>query len=270
MIQNIEPHKFDNQFKKSIPCADSIILSFRNNKILCSITDGNLEYPRFNSKFYNIKYLFSIDNCAYFLADADEFDKFTFVDIQKLRACTPKYSSFAGFTGYHLYNWYSKNIFCSACGERLFDSQKERALLCKCGNIIYPRIDIAVIVGVIRSGRLLLTRYSPEHSTYRRLTLVAGYTEIGEIAEETVAREVFEEVGIKVKDIKYFASQPWGLSGGLLLGYFCYADDNAEIIMDKAELCEAKWLLPEEIDFDDDDVSLTNNMIAYFKNNMGK
>jgi fructose-specific phosphotransferase system IIC component len=74
-------------------------------------------------------------------------------------------------------------------------------------------------VGVTDGDRLLLTKYAPNHSAHRRYALVAGYTEIGESFEDTVRREVLEEVGLQVKNIRYFASQPWSFSGALLAGF---------------------------------------------------
>ena len=75
-----------------------------------------------------------------------------------------------------------------------------------CGNTVYPKIAPAVIVGVINGDKILLTKYNGR--AYKKYALIAGFTEIGETAEETVAREVMEEAGIKVKDITYYKSQP--------------------------------------------------------------
>ena len=75
-----------------------------------------------------------------------------------------------------------------------------------CGNMVYPKIAPAVIVGVIYDNKILMTKYSDRE--YKKYALIAGFTEIGETAEETVRREVMEEVGLKVKDIVYYKSQP--------------------------------------------------------------
>ena len=103
--------------------------------------------------------------------------------------------------------------------------------------------------------------------TYTNYALIAGFTEIGESAEQTVAREVMEEVGLKVKNIRYYKSQPWAFSGSLLMGFFCELEGSDEIRLDTSELAEAGWFARNEITLEDDHISLTREMIMAFKNN---
>ena len=146
-------------------------------------------------------------------------------------------------------------------------SEEERALCCKvCGNIVYPRISPAVIVGIIDGNRLLLTKYAGRD--YKRFGLVAGFCEIGESAERTIEREVMEEVGLKVKNIRYYKSQPWGFAGDLLLGYFAEVDGSTDIKLDENELSEGVWMEREELSPIGDGITLTSEMILHFKNNM--
>ncbi len=134
----------------------------------------------------------------------------------------------------------------------------------KCGYTCYPRIMPAVIVGVLdpATERILVTRY---RGGYRHNALIAGFTEIGETMEETVAREVMEECGVKVKNVRYYKSQPWGIANDMLLGYYCELDGNGEITMDENELGFAKWLTRDELELQPDDFSLTNEMMMRFK-----
>lgn len=97
--------------------------------------------------------------------------------------------------------------------------------------------------------------------------LIAGFAEVGEAVEDTVRREVMEEVGVKVKNIRYYKSQPWPFSDTLLLGFFCELDGNKKIILDKKELSEAEWIAREDMEMTDDGISLTYEMMDYFKNN---
>jgi NAD+ diphosphatase len=94
--------------------------------------------------------------------------------------------------------------------------------------------------------------------------LVAGYIEIGECVEEAVKREVMEETGVKVKNIQYYKSQPWGFSGSLLLGFFADVDGETELVIDEEELSEAAWIERDEITPIDDKIRLTNEMICCF------
>lgn len=95
--------------------------------------------------------------------------------------------------------------------------------------------------------------------------MIAGFTEIGETLEDTVRREIMEEVGLKVKNIQYYKSQPWGLSGSVLSGFFCDLDGDDTITLDREELSTAQWFEREDIPYDDYDVSLTREMMIQFK-----
>lgn len=147
-------------------------------------------------------------------------------------------------------------------------SEKERAMRCpKCGKVRYPQICPGVIVGVTDGDKLLLTKYSVSHSTYRRYALIAGYTEVGESLEDTVRREVMEEVGLEVKNIRYYGSQPWSPTDTLLMGFFCDVDGTRDITLDEDELSVAEWLTRDEIPDEsaDPSVSLTGTMMKAFK-----
>ncbi len=144
-------------------------------------------------------------------------------------------------------------------------STKERAMVCpECHNTVYPRIMPAVIVGVINGDKLLLTKY---RTGFKYNALIAGFTEIGETVEETVKREVMEEAGIKVNNIRYYKSQPWGSANDILLGFFCDVKGNDEISMDTNELKYADWVQRDEIILQPGEFSLTNEMMKLFKEN---
>ncbi len=131
-----------------------------------------------------------------------------------------------------------------------------------CGNLIYPKIAPAILVAVTHGDKLLMTRYQGEPT--RGYALIAGFTEIGETAEDTVRREVMEEVGLRVKDIRYYGSQPWGMDSNLLMGFYARLDGEAEIHMDRQELSQAGWYRRDEISLRPDGYSLTNHMIQAF------
>ena len=132
-----------------------------------------------------------------------------------------------------------------------------------CANMVFPKIAPAVIVGVTNGDRILMTKYAGRE--YKRYALIAGFTEIGETVEETVQREVMEEVGLKVKKIRYYKSQPWGFDSNLLLGFFCELADEHEICLDREELSLAEWVDYHDILDDPEKLSLTHNMMEYFR-----
>ncbi len=132
-----------------------------------------------------------------------------------------------------------------------------------CGNMVYPKISPCIIVAITDGNRILLTKYACR--TYSHYALVAGFCEIGESLEETVRREVREEVGLEVENIRYWKSQPWAFSDTLLSGFYCdVAGDPTPHLVD-GELREATWFDREEIPVQDDGVSLTRALIAAFQ-----
>ena len=103
--------------------------------------------------------------------------------------------------------------------------------------------------------------------TIRKYALVAGYTEIGESLEDTVRREVMEEVGLTVTNIRFYKSQPWSFSGSLLAGFFCdLSGDDETVRLQEDELSEASWFDREELPDGGSSISLTHEMIEAFRN----
>ena len=130
----------------------------------------------------------------------------------------------------------------------------------------YPKISPAVIVGVTDGNRILMSKYADRD--YKKYALLAGFTEIGETIEETVKREVMEDVGLKVKNIRFYKSQPWSFTDTLLMGFFADLDGDSEITLDQEELALAEWFEREEIPVTERNISLTNEMILAFKNSI--
>ena len=169
--------------------------------------------------------------------------------------------------GYHLAVWYREHRFCGACGGPLRMAPEERALACeRCGLTIFPAISPAVIVAVTDGPRLLLARNA--RSTWKHYSLIAGYVEAGETAEQTVLREVLEEVGLRVKNVRYIASQAWGFSQSLMLGFSAELDGPAEITLQESELSEARWFTRGEVPQMDSGASIAAELIGRFQTGM--
>ena len=176
--------------------------------------------------------------------------------------------SYIILSGWHIYNWYENTKYCGRCGHILNHKETERAKICSnCGTVYYPQIAPAIIVAISYSNKLLLTKYA--NNKKARYALVAGFIEVGETPEDAVRREVAEEVGLKVKNIKYYASQPWGITGGLLLGYTAMLDGDSNITLDLSELSEGTWMTKNEIEkLDISNKTLTGTLInEWVKNN---
>ena len=271
MIQDIYPHKLNNHFfPEKRPDEESIIIVVRENDVLVKgdLFPQRKEVVTLDDK---LTYLFSLDDDKnYFLYDvtndaaASIPEGYEFVNIRAVRrsGTAKKYRVFVAYTALQLARWYKDNAYCGRCGKKTYLDDKERAIRCGCGNIIYPRIVPAVIVGITNGDKILVTKYK---TGFDHFALVAGFTEIGETLEETVAREAMEETGLKVKNIRYYKSQPWGIVDDILVGFYCDVDGDDTIRMDESELKVAEWRAREDIILQPDDYSLTNEMMTMFK-----
>ncbi|MDF3003888.1 MAG: pyrophosphohydrolase containing a Zn-finger [Oscillospiraceae bacterium] len=271
MIQDIAPKKYDNAFHVKSPRDSDTVFVFDKNTVLCHKSGEKVFYPTLvglGARLGDCTFLFSIDDSDYFLLRTSGYsmpDGFGFQNITLFRTALPSDLAFAGFVAWQLYNWYNDNKFCGRCGQALVPSDKERMLACaSCGNSIYPKISPGVIVAITAGDRLLMTKYADR--PYSNYALVAGFTEIGETLEQTVEREVMEEVGLKVKNITYYKNQPWAFSSSLLCGFFAEVDGDTTVTLQTDELASAEWFSREEIALQPDNLSLTREMMMVFKN----
>lgn len=268
MLHDIQPRVYDNSYRQETPDEESFIVFVKDNAVLIKESEEGFILPKFKDIGENdtaYTYLFSIDKTKFFLAGGPGPEgEYAYNDLMGFRNREPRFLSFAAATAVQLSNWYTGNRYCGRCGAETTPDTKERMLRCeKCGNIIYPKISPAIIAGVTDGDRILLTKYSGR--IYKRYALIAGFSEIGEMIEETVRREVLEEVGLRVRNIRYYKSQPWPFSDSLLMGFFCDLEGTDKIVLDTNELSEAEWVRREDIDVEADGISLTNEMIVYFK-----
>ena len=272
MLHEIAPKQYHVEFSKKQPGDDAICFVFKGAEILEKMVDDVLlppTYGEIKEKVQKYIYLFAIDDTEYYLADLKEEDipeGYGWWIVRNAPEHRAQDQHFAEYTAYQLYVWYRDNQFCGRCGTHTEADGSLRMLRCpKCGNMIFPRITPAIMVAVTHEDKILVTRYKGR--AYKGYAMIAGFNEIGETAEETVRREVLEEVGLKVSEVKYYKSQPWGIDGNLMLGYFAKLDGSAEIDLDRQELAQAAWLKRE--DLDDDTIryqySLAGDLVAAFR-----
>ena len=135
--------------------------------------------------------------------------------------------------------------FCSQCGGRNFLNHNEIAMQCgECRVIHYPRIYPCIIVAVRNQDKILLAQH-PRHKG-GMYTVIAGFLEVGETLEQCVAREVKEETGVNIKNIRYFGSQPWAFPSSMMIAFV--ADyDSGDIQPDYTELADVKWFTPQQL-----------------------
>ena len=271
VIQDIGEHVFNNHFEPHDPKPESYALCYRDNTVLCRLEGEELELPHVRDLdgTSDLQYLFSIDGDDFFLVcgDMPAIEGFSCETVNWLRSAEPRHLLFAAVTGIQLFRWYEANRYCGRCGHPMQIVPTSREVCCpECNLVVYPKISPGVIVGVVdpATERIVLTKYAGRaHAHY---ALVAGFTEIGESIEQTVAREVMEEVGLRVKNLVFYKSQPWSFSDTLLVGFFCEVDGDTAITVDQHELKEAAWLTRDEMPTrEDDKASLTGEMMRRFR-----
>lgn len=143
---------------------------------------------------------------------------------------------------YQIAEWARTHRFCGVCATPTEMVAGERCARCPaCGMVAYPRISPAMMVLIKKGDAVLLARHLNHPAQF--FTALAGFVEAGESIEETVHREVYEEVGLKVRDVRYFGSQPWPFPHSLMLA-FTAEYDSGEIRVDATEIAEADWFGP--------------------------
>lgn len=158
--------------------------------------------------------------------------------------------------------WDRTHRFCSACGAPTILKQDEGAKACPaCGALYFPRLSPAVIV-LIRDGERALLARSHRFPPGRYST-VAGFVEPGETLEEAAEREIMEEVGVRVKNLTYFGSQPWPFPHSLMVGFTAeYA--GGEIRLQESEIADARWFTPDAMPDLPPPLSIARRLIDWF------
>ena len=184
--------------------------------------------------FYNLKDIYDIDKDTYLMAT---------------RAVLVR-------------DWYMSHQFCGRCGTGTVLDEKDMMLKCpSCGQVHYPRIAPAIIVAIRKGSELLMAKHSYHEQI--RYALVAGFVEPGESIEEAVHREVLEEIGIKIKNLKYKKSQSWPFPNSLMLAFEAEYE-SGDIHVDGDEILKAKWFKKDEIIRYDSDISISDWLVQNF------
>ena len=295
MIHEIYPKKYDPTYINRKADDDDHLLCYEKDGILIKYENDSYSLPKCrdyqeicgaeyedikNSAYYLFEisgeYYYEIDlperlkeNIPYYRKTEDIVDKagkaWFFLRIHSFRELDPVVMVFAGATGYHLRNWKNVSKYCGCCGSNTESSTKERAFVCtNCGHEIYPQISPAVIVAITNGDSILLVRNLRRPKNVR-LELVSGYVEIGESFEHAVHREVLEEVGLRVKNVRMYKDQPWGISGAHMIGFVAEVDGDDTIVRQEDEISEAKWYKREEVPEYRNRLSVGSEMILRFK-----
>lgn len=237
---------------------EGLALAFWGKKLLMKTAGNGFQIPSTDELHSVIRqvgageYIGRYDGNSCFCMQADSITALPAgiepVDIMKVTAVTGEAELFmlAG-TANHILHWRQMNQYCGRCGHAMTDKTDERAKICPaCGNVVYPRISPATITAVFRGNEILLAHNRNFRGDMH--SLIAGFVEPGETLERCAAREIGEEVGIRVKNIQYFSSQPWPFPDSLMMA-FTAEYESGEISADGEEITKAAWFdahhLPE-------------------------
>lgn len=233
---------------------DDLWFVFKDNQLMIIKTEDSIRIPTykdlknvydiFNKKFY----LGDLNSTACFCTElkeiSDKYD-FSFMSLRESSAfISPELFQVCG-RAFQILHWDNNTNFCGRCGSKISIKDNEFSKYCPdCNLVTYPRISPAIIVAVTKANEILLAHNKnfPDglHS------IIAGFVDPCETLEDCVRREVFEEVGIKVKNIKYFGSQPWPYPDSLMIGFFAEYEEG-EINVDGEEITDAHWFSKENL-----------------------
>jgi NAD+ diphosphatase len=230
------------------PPAEALCFCVRGAEVLVFEVDGATAVPSLDELEQlglasSLHYLGALDSTAYYAvpldAEAEPPTGMTFHGLRPLAALLPEELFGIAGRAVQIVEWDDTHRFCGRCGTPTERAQNDRAKRCPaCGLLAFPRVAPAVIVRVTRAEEILLgrNRRFPEPI----YSVIAGFVEPGESLEDTVAREVHEEAGVEIRDVRYFGSQPWPFPHQLMVGFTAeYA--SGEIRIDEEELVHAAW-----------------------------
>lgn len=245
---------------------------FKDNQLLIKVKDENISIPteydikNLNIDLINVDFLVSKNNQEFLFGEVTKVtntsSEFQFSNIRSLISSMDLPLFNLAAKAFHLINWNNTYKYCSKCGTLVKIKEDERAKICpQCGLINYPRISPAIITAVVRDEKLLLAHNV--NFPNKHYSVIAGFVEPGETFEDCVSREVFEETGIKVKNIKYFGSQPWPFPDSLMVAFTC-EHKSGEIKVDGIEIEDANFYSVDEFPNIPSKGTIARNLIDWF------
>ncbi|WP_163192385.1 NAD(+) diphosphatase [Clostridium thermarum] len=245
---------------------------FNGNKLAVETRNDKAEIPsnakvnEYRDKLKSVFYLGELRGIQCYTAEMDNAtavgEDFKFIDLKTIMPSLEPEIFFVSARAIQIINWDKEHKYCGCCGGLMKLKRGERAKVCpECGLINYPRISPAIIVAVIRGKEILLAHN--KNFKPGMYSVIAGFVDAGETFEECVKREVMEEVGIRVKNIKYFRSQTWPFPNSLMVG-FTAEYDSGEISPDGVEIEEANWYTADNLPSIPSKVTIAGKLIKWF------
>ena len=233
---------------------DDLWFIYHKNKLMIIKNDTGIQiptykdikklYPTLNNKFYLGD--FKTQSC--FCTELENLDKSfnsSFMPLKEASLLMSMELFMVCGRASQLLLWNKNSQYCGKCGNKVILRTTDFSKYCsKCDLSIYPRISPAIIVAITKGDEILLAHNS--HFPQGLYSIIAGFVDPCESLEDCIKREVFEEVGIKIKNIKYFGSQPWPYPDSLMIGFFAEYDEG-EINVDNKEIIDARWFSKDNL-----------------------
>ena len=218
------------------------------------------------------QYLGTLDGYPCYSAEVNscqnELKEMDFKDLRSLYSVLDEDIFILAGKAFQIVNWDQTHQYCGRCGAQTEALEGENAKICpECGFTSYTRISPAIITAVLKDDKILLARGSNFPENW--YSIIAGFVEPGETLEECVKREVREEVGLNVKNIRYFGSQPWPFPHSLMIG-FISDYESGEICVDNYEIVDAKWFEVNNLPDLPSNMSISREIIDWYINSMKK
>lgn len=251
--------------------------TFNKNEVAVKFENGKTEIPlvenftKTESLMIRTLYLGRLDGIDCFASEIKNkeelYGKFEFKPMRSLLGNIEDELFYIVGRAYQIISWDANHCYCGRCGSKMEARKNERVKVCPdCGNTNYPRISPAVIVSVVRDGKILLANANRFNS--KMFSVLAGFVEAGETFEDCVKREIKEEVNITVKNIKYFGSQPWPFPDSLMVA-FKAEWESGELAPDGEEILSANWFTADELPLIPGKWSIARKLIDSFVEEYG-
>ena len=248
--------------------SDNLMVEVENNLVKIPFTT---DFSQLNVSLLRKVYMGTVDGFSCYCGELDPEtapEKMVFRDLRSLYSDLDEDIFLLAGRAIQVVNWDRTHQFCGRCGTPTVTKDDEMAKICpECGFISFTRLSPAVITAIVKDGKLLMAKHSRIPGDM--YGLIAGFVEAGETLKEAVQREIMEEVGLKVKNIEYFGSQPWPFPNSLMVG-FTAEYESGNIQVDGNEITDAHWFTADELPRIPSKMSIAGELIEWYLDNHSK